>query len=126
LVVVFTYPFCYTDSIVVLKNIRNYFERGKTMKQRLALMALIVLTTACASPTPTATPTALLPTASPTPTETPEPEFIEVTLTFVNNSALPLDFFWVNNDSREENFGRLDPGGTSELTSYFEQIWNIP
>lgn len=100
-------------------------KEEKTMKQRLALIVLIVLTTACASPTPTATPTALLPTASPPPTETPEPEFIEVTLTFVNNSALTLDYFWVNNDSREENFGRLDPGGTSELTSYFEQIWRV-
>jgi hypothetical protein len=97
------------------------------MKQRLALMVFIVLISACGSPAPTAAPTVPVvpsPTASP-PTETPEPEFIEVTLTFVNNSALTLDYFWVNNDSIEENFGTLDPGATAELTSYFEQMWRV-
>jgi len=94
------------------------------MKQRLALMVLILLTLACGSSAPTAAPTAPLPTTSP-PTETPEPELVAVTLTFVNNSALALDYFWVNNDSKEENFGTLAPGGTAELASYLEQTWRV-
>lgn len=94
------------------------------MKQRLALMVLIFFTAACGPLTPTAAPIALPPTTSP-PSETPEPKFIEITLTFVNNSSEALDYFWVNDDSNEESYGTLYPGDDSGFTTYFEHTWRV-
>jgi hypothetical protein len=99
------------------------------MKQPLALTVLIVLTLACGSFAPTVVPTEIPPTAAaPTlavPTATVDPALIELTLTFVNNSAVPLDYYWVNYDAKEENFGIIDAGRTVEVTTYFEQLWRI-
>jgi len=93
------------------------------MKPNIVISALIALAVfACGSTTPTPAP--VLPTEA-SPTATAEPEFIEVNLTIVNNSTLPVDYFWVNDQAQEENYGTVEPGGTTDLTTFFEQMWRI-
>jgi hypothetical protein len=100
------------------------------MKHSLVSVILFTLVLSACSPIePTEVPTSVPPTAVPPtpapPTATLDPGLVELTLSFVNNSDAPVDHYWVNHDAVEENFGTIDPGGTSEVTTYLEQEWRI-
>lgn len=89
----------------------------------VAIFMMVVLS-ACGSPTPEAT---AAPSSAPTeaPAATAEPEAVEVTLTFMNNSNVPLDYYWVNPDGTEEKYGTIEAGGSMEQPSYFEHEWRV-
>ena len=105
------------------------------MKQSLtSIILLVLISLACGSSAPTAAPTSVPPTvAQPTvapptlarPSATVDPALVEVTLTFVNDSGVPLDYYWVNFSAEEEKYGTIQAGRTAELSTFFEQLWRI-
>lgn len=105
------------------------------MKQSLVTLILLVLISiACGSSAPTAAPISVPPTvAQPTvapptlarPSATVDPALVEVTLTFVNDSGVPLDYYWVNFSAQEEKYGTLQASRTAELSTSFEHLWRI-
>ena len=100
------------------------------MKQGLTPIILLVLISfACGSSAPTAAPTSVPPTVAPPtlarPSATVDPALVQVTLTFVNDSGVPLDYYWVNLSAEEEKYGTIQAGRTAELSTSFEHLWRI-
>jgi hypothetical protein len=101
--------------------------KEKHMKQGLAAIILFMLISiACGFSASAAAPTSVPPTlASPTlvlPTSTVD---TSVTLTFENNSGVPVDYYWVNLSGEEEKYGTINSGRSVELSTNFEHVWRI-
>jgi hypothetical protein len=111
----------------------------------LAILLMVVIS-ACATPTPAPTavpptavpptavpptavpptavpPTAVPPTAVP-PTATPDVK-ADVTITFVNKASAGLGIFWVDLDGKEQPYGSVEAGASVDQPTHPTHVWRL-